>query len=82
MALEGEVGLHHPGSPHPGLARCLAGAPQEEYRTAALVLVLGSIPIFVQNELWPGHCFSGPPPPHPGMGDLTIQESCCLQSTH
>lgn len=63
-------------------ARCLAGAPQEEYRTAVLVLVLGSSPTFVQNELWPGHHFSGPPRLHPRMGELTSQGSWCLQSTH
>lgn len=63
-------------------ARCLAGAPQEEYRMAVLVLVLGSSPTFVQNELWPGHHFSGPPCLHPRTRELTSQGSWCLQSTH
>ena len=81
---EGEGGSSPPwfSSSQVTQARCLAGAPQEKYRMAVLVLVLGSSPTFVQNELWPGHHFSGPPCLHPRMGELTPQGSSCLQSTH
>lgn len=82
--LKGEAGLLPPwlSASRVTQARCLAGAPQEEYRMAVLVLVLGSSPTFVQNELWPGHCFSGPPRLHPRTRELTSQGSWCLQNTH